>query len=136
MVSKREQAIYDAVLERDRWMSYPWMLTDLHMSREQWMASEPWVCVANLITGITGAGLAHSRWGPCSGEMERDHVHEHAGGTKGKRALTTMETLVILCHHHHQDGWATAHRPEIREYIKEANERYGNRQVRDPSGLP
>lgn len=127
MVSKQERAVYDQVLERDRMMAYPWMLTDIRMSREEWMASEPWVCVAPLLMA-TGAGFG--RWGPCSGEMERDHIHEHSGGTKAKRAPTTMETLVILCHHHHQDGWATAHRPELREYIKKANERYRGRAGR------
>lgn len=137
MVSQRERAIYEAVLERDRWMSWNFGLevylmlqrTDPrpnmgYVSYPQWRAQDRDVCVAPIISGLAEAGLPSSPWGPCSGEMERDHVHTHTGGTKGKRALTTMETLVILCHHHHQDGWATSHRPEIREYIKEANERY------------
>jgi hypothetical protein len=114
MVTKAEQAIYDAVLERDRLMTLEQIIPP-GMATE-WLARSPWVCVARLL-GVSDR---------CSGEMERDHVHEHAGGTKGKRAPTTMDTLVILCHHHHQDGWATAHRPEIREYIKTANERYQN----------
>jgi hypothetical protein len=122
MVTKQEQLIYEMVLERDRVMTYANDPIDqLHYgSLEKFLMDEPWVCVAPIIDP--------NQSGPCSGEMERDHVHQHAGGTRSKRPLTTMETLVILCHHHHQDGWATSHRPEIRDYIKEANERYG--QVR------
>ena len=118
MVAKAEQAIYDAVLERDRLMtwlagSHPdWATLELYLS------IDPWICVAPLIRA------GSDRLDPCSGEMTRDHVHEHTGGTKAKRPPTTMETLVILCFHHHLDGWATSHREEIREYIKEANERY------------
>lgn len=115
MVTKQEQAVYDEVLARDRFMT--WVMkaafeTTVRLS--VWLAQNPWVCVAPLLA-------ASDR---CSGEMERDHVWEHAGGTKSKRPPTSMNTLVILCHHHHQDGWATSHRPEIRAYIKEANERY------------
>lgn len=116
MVSKQEQRIYDQVLERDQVMY--WKLRPVEMlTLAEWLMTDPWVCVAPLLG-------ASDR---CSGEMERDHIWEHAGGTKGDRAPTTMETLVILCHHHHQDGWATAHRPELREYIKRANERYRSR---------
>lgn len=121
MVTKSEQAIYDAVLERDRMMTYeagrqePWHDLAFYLSLD------PWVCMAPL---IRERFEPRSRLEQCSGEMERDHVHTHTGGTKSKRPPTTMETLVILCHHHHQNGWATGHRPEIRIYIKEANERY------------
>lgn len=119
MVTKAERLIYERVLLRDRLMT--WDMEDaenpvFQMSPDYYLSTDPWVCVARIIDPST--------LGTCSGEMERDHVHTHTGGTKGKRAATTMETLVILCHHHHQDGWATSHRPEIRTYIKEANERY------------
>jgi len=124
MVSNAERAIYEMVLERDRIMVHERMYAG--GSLEAFLAAEPWVCVAPMIDKWPLVDLNVSV--TCSGEMERDHVHEHSGGTRGKRPLTTMETLVILCHHHHQDGWATSHRPEIREYIKRANERYG--QVR------
>jgi len=113
VVSKAEQAIYEAVLERDRLTVW---LSQGDVGLLAWLATEPWVCVAPVIDP--------SQSGTCSGAMERDHVHSHTGGTKGKRPPTTMETLVILCHHHHQNGWATSHRPRIRTYIKEANERY------------
>ena len=115
MVSREERAVYAAVLERDQMMTYWKTELPLHLSLDHWLATNPWVCVARLLPPVLE---------PCSGLMERDHVHEHAGGTKAKRAPTTMDNLVILCHHHHQNGWATSHRPEIRDYIKEANERY------------
>jgi hypothetical protein len=114
MVSKKDQEVYESVLDRDLWMFWKSRMGAIGLA--EWLASSPWVCVATVIDP--------SLWGTCSGEMERDHVHSHTGGTKGKRAPTEMENLVILCHHHHQDGWATSHRPEIRTYIKEANERY------------
>ena len=94
------------------------------MPLEQWLSRDPWICVAPLIDS--------SQWGLCSGEMTRHHVHRHTGGTKGKRPETTMETVVIVCQHHHlRTSWATSHLPETRTYIKEANERY-----RDIAGRP
>jgi DNA modification methylase len=37
----------------------------------------------------------------------------------GKRAPSDMAHLVVLCEWHHlQSGWATAHRPELRAYLK------------------
>lgn len=121
MVSKREQEVYEEVLRRDRWSVYiEWMLDVLEVPSHEgflaWEVTDPWICIAPYIDP--------KALGTCSGEMTRDHVHEHTGGTKAKRAPTTMETVVILCSHHHLNGWATSHRPEIRRYIKEANERY------------
>ena len=116
MVTKQERLVYEQVLERDRVMTWETRQTGPLGS---YLLGGPWVCVAPLIDP--------SLWGSCSGMMERDHVWQHAGGTKSKRPPTTMETLVVLCHHHHQDGWATSHRPKIRKYIGEANVRY--RQV-------
>jgi len=120
MVTKVEQQIYEMVLERDRWMTWQANLVVYSRGYQGWLMSEPEVCMAPVIDPLVDP----SQSGQCSGAMERDHVHTHTGGTKGKRPPTTMETLVMLCHHHHQDGWATSHRPEIRTYIKEANERY------------
>lgn len=119
MVTRAERLIYEMVLERDRVMF--WAMNDAEnpvwdIRLDQFLISDPWICVAPIIDP--------SQLGRCSGEMERDHVWEHAGGTKGVRPPTTMETLVILCHHHHQNGWATSHRPEIREYIQKANEQW------------
>lgn len=130
MVTPKERAVYEAVLERDRMMFWEFLKEGarqrslpFNLSLPEWQMQAHWVCMAPVID--------FSQWDRCSGEMERDHVHSHTGGTKGKRATTDMDHLVILCHHHHQDGWATSHRPEIRTYIKEANERY-----RDRSGRP
>lgn len=125
MVSQKEQAVYDEVLKRDRLMAYWKAIRHINgpiKSEAEYLAGDPWICVAVLID--------QRLWGTCSGEMERDHVHTHTGGTKGKRPETTMETLVILCHHHHQNGWATSHRPEIREYIKEANKKWSRASSR------
>ena len=120
MVTRIERLVYGMVLERDRVMAWERATRSLHegeyKSLTEYLMDEPWVCVAPLVDS--------NEWGKCSGEMQRDHVHEHTGGTKSKRAPTTMETVVILCRHHHLNGWATSHRPEIRTYIKEANERY------------
>ena len=115
MVSRKEQVVYEKVLFRDRLM-YRAKLKPL-VPLDPWLATDPWVCVAPIIDP--------KQSGLCFGEMTRDHVHTHTGGTKGKRAPTTMETVVIVCALHHLSGpWATSHRPEIREYIQEANERY------------
>ena len=45
-----------------------------------------------------------------------DHVQE-GYGRMGKRAPSTASNLVSLCWHHHLDGWATSHRPELRAYL-------------------
>jgi len=44
-----------------------------------------------------------------------DHVREQP--MMGKRAPSDMAHLVSVCWHHHLDGWATAHRPELRAYL-------------------
>lgn len=126
MVSKADRLVYEMVLERDRVMFWDRFVSKFDgqpPGLTEYLVGDPWICVAPIIDS--------SQWGTCSGAMERDHVHSHTGGTKAKRAPTTMETLVILCHRHHQDGWATSRRPEIRTYIKEANERY--RRITDRS---
>lgn len=122
MVTRVERLVYEMVLERDRVMFWEALWnrtrkfgTECHPLAE-YLMMDPWVCIAPLVDS--------SQWELCSGEMTRDHVHEHTGGTKAKRPPTTMETVVILCRHHHLNGWATSHRPAIRSYIKEANERY------------
>lgn len=46
-----------------------------------------------------------------------DHVKE--APRMGKRAPSDAAHLVVLCWHHHMDGWATAHRPELRSYLRE-----------------
>jgi len=51
----------------------------------------------------------------CSGRLTLDHVKDQP--MMGKRAPSDMEHLVTVCWHHHLDGWATAHRPELRAYL-------------------
>ena len=45
-----------------------------------------------------------------------DHVHDWYG-KMGKRAASDPAHLVTLCWGHHLAGWATSHRPELREYL-------------------
>lgn len=52
----------------------------------------------------------------CTGRLTLDHVQD-GYGRMGKRAPSDMAHLVTLCEHHHLDGWATSHRPELREYL-------------------
>ena len=55
--------------------------------------------------------------GSCGGVLTRDHVRP-GGGAMGAPRVTRVDAVVILCHHHHLDGWATSHRPLLREYLK------------------
>lgn len=41
----------------------------------------------------------------CAGYLTRQHVRLHPGS----RRVTQPNTVLILCHHHHLDGWATSH---------------------------
>lgn len=49
-----------------------------------------------------------------------DHVQD-GGGRMGKRAPSDLAHLVSLCYFAHLGGWATSHRPLLREYIERAN---------------
>jgi hypothetical protein len=53
----------------------------------------------------------------CAGRLTLDHVRDHP--MMGKRAPSDRAHLASVCFHHHLDGWATAHRPELRAYLKE-----------------
>jgi len=55
----------------------------------------------------------------CEGRLTLDHVKDQP--MMGKRAPSDPAHLVTICWHHHLDGWATAHRPELREYLKGVN---------------
>lgn len=61
----------------------------------------------------------------CAGRLTLDHVRDqpHVGDPvtkrKGRRAPSDPAHLVTLCWHHHLDGWATSHRPELREYLRQ-----------------
>jgi hypothetical protein len=53
----------------------------------------------------------------CRGALTLDHVKEQP--MMGKRAPSDMAHLVTVCEHHHLwSGWATSHRPLLREYLK------------------
>jgi hypothetical protein len=53
----------------------------------------------------------------CDGRLTLDHVRDFP--MMGKRAPSDMAHLVTLCTRHHLwNGWATSHRPELREYLR------------------
>jgi hypothetical protein len=54
--------------------------------------------------------------GPCGGRMTFEHVRP-GGGAMGARRVTRVDAVVMLCWHHHLDGWATSHKPLEREYL-------------------
>lgn len=53
----------------------------------------------------------------CAGRLTREHVRP-GGGAMGARRVTDRRWMVILCAHHHLDGWATAHKPELRVFLE------------------
>jgi len=53
----------------------------------------------------------------CGGRTTLDHVKDEP--RMGVRAPSDMAHLVTLCEQHHLwTGWATSHRPELREYLR------------------
>ena len=53
----------------------------------------------------------------CGGRLTLDHVKDQP--RMGKRAPSDEAHLVSLCEQHHLwSGWATSHRPELREYLR------------------
>lgn len=52
----------------------------------------------------------------CAGRLTLDHVKD--APRMGKRAPSDAAHLASVCEHHHLDGWATAHRPELRAYLE------------------
>jgi len=79
--------------------------------------------VANLVL-TRDRGCVAPRLGAedgCSGRWTLDHVKDQP--RMGKRAPSDPEHLVALCWHHHLDGWATSHRPELREYLRQVSPR-------------
>jgi hypothetical protein len=52
----------------------------------------------------------------CGGRLTLDHVKDQPA--MGVRAPSDPAHLVSLCEEHHLwTGWATSHRPELREYL-------------------
>ena len=67
------------------------------------------ICIAPIVDS--------TQLGRCSGRSTLDHVHE-AYGMMGRRAPSDEEHLVALCERHHLwSGWATSHKPALREYL-------------------
>ena len=93
--------------------------------REEIFAADAYRCVARQIARGLGEKLdaCRNKWGAWVIETHRypvaaltlDHVKD--APMLGKRAPSDRRHLVTLCWHHHLDGWATAHRPELRSYI-------------------
>ena len=53
----------------------------------------------------------------CGGRATLDHVKDLP--RMGKRAPSDAAHLVAICEKHHiWDGWATSHRPELRDYLR------------------
>ena len=53
----------------------------------------------------------------CSGRLQLDHVKDQP--MMGKRAPSDLAHLATVCERHHLGGWATSHRPELRQYLRE-----------------
>lgn len=94
--------------------------------RGEVLALDDYRCVAPKL-GATD--MCRNRWGSpiiVTGKMPHsaltlDHVKDQP--RMGKRASSDRQHLVTLCWHHHLDGWATSHRPELREYLAQREER-------------
>lgn len=56
----------------------------------------------------------------CDGRIEREHVMP-GGGAMGRRRITRLDTVLLLCRHHHHDGWATSHKSEERDHLAKLN---------------
>lgn len=93
--------------------------------RAEVLAADGYRCVARMIRCDHARDLdaCRNRWGAVVIESGRyplsaltlDHVKDEP--MMGKRAPSDRKHLATLCWHHHLDGWATAHRPELRSYI-------------------
>lgn len=116
------EEVYEEVRARDvihRWANLvKWFEIDtLEGSMEMFRQASANPCVAPTVDPLGS--------GPCSGRLTLDHVHRHAGGTKGKRAPSDVQHLVTLCALHHlgegdKGGriWALANRDRLRWYLE------------------
>ncbi len=52
----------------------------------------------------------------CAGPIHREHVRYAAA--MGGRRITRVDGVVLLCRHHHMDGWATSHKDDLRDYLR------------------
>lgn len=84
------------------------------------MRSDPVTSQLRLAVFERDGGCVAPRLGAtddCAGRLTVDHVKDQP--RMGKRAPSDMAHLASLCYRHHLDGWATSHRPELREYLRE-----------------
>lgn len=85
--------------------------------RTKILERDGWTCVAPLLGASSECA---DRWGSRNNDdLTLDHVRQHA--MMGKRAPSDERHLVTLCWHHHLNGWATAHRELLREYLNRIN---------------
>lgn len=61
------------------------------------------------------AGRVDPTVDPCDGPLHREHVRYRAA--MGGRRITVRNGVVLLCRHHHMDGWATSHKDDLRDYL-------------------
>lgn len=99
------------------------MVRDVVLVRRDAVRSDVWAAVVRRDGGACVAPMIAMRAKElldlCSGRLTLDHVKDQP--MMGKRAPSDPEHLVTLCWHHHLDGWATSHRPELREYLRSVN---------------
>jgi hypothetical protein len=91
--------------------------------RDDWRCVAPKLGAEDACRDFSGHIIV---WPPRSGIvgyiahcLTLDHVKDQP--MLGKRAPDDAEHLATLCWHHHLEGWATAHRPELRTYLAEVN---------------
>jgi hypothetical protein len=116
--------VYDEVIKRDQVHRFANLIgifrinpdTDFQGLIEMWEEAKQNPCIAPMLDPLDS--------GACLGRLTLDHVHRHAGGTKGKRAASDEQHLVTLCALHHlgegdKGGriWATANRMLVRAYL-------------------
>ncbi len=103
------EALREKVNRRDHFMAFMYQGPDPRTW--DWWTVNGNPCVATFLDRESG---------PCDGRLTLDHVKDHL--MMGKKAPDDEQHLVTLCWHHHLDGWATAHRPMLREYLRSAYE--------------
>lgn len=107
------RTVRGAVLKRDLVECYKHLIKEGKSVPQlfEWKRENP-ICLAPV--------LDPSQSGRCSGRETLDHVKDQP--MMGKRAPSDPAHLVTLCWHHHLDGWATSHRPELRDYLREVSQ--------------
>ena len=100
------EALREKVLRRDHFFAF---MRQVGPPRSwEWWQQHGNPCVARFLDPAVDA---------CEGRMTLDHVKDQL--MMGRKAPDDEQHLVSLCWHHHLDVWATAHRPLLREYLRE-----------------